>query len=358
MKIVLILPSLSSGGLEKVITELAWYFSRQKNIQVYLISLSRGEFFYHLPQNIEKLMPQFSLKEMLRPFFLIRLFFWLRRKVRKIKPDSLLSFGGKFNSFVILSLFGLHVPVFISDRSRPSISYGKFLDWLNPIVYKNAAGIIAQTEKAKRILFQRTGHKNISVIGNPLRISSKDKDARNKIILNVGRFIPSKKQALLLNYFARINPEGWKLCFIGDGVTLNEVKDTASEMGLNDKVTFCGEVNNVEEYYKGSSIFAFTSVSEGFPNALGEAMAAGLACISFDCEAGPSDLITDGINGFLVPEYDHDLYIQRLESLIYNAELREDFGRKAKDRISEFSFEQIGNRYLEFFKRVADEDSD
>jgi len=297
-------------------------------------------------------MPPFSLKEMSRPLFLIRLMAWLRKQVKKIRSDALLSFGGKFNAFVLLSLFRLPVRVYISDRSRPSISYGKFLDWLNPKVYKRATGIIAQTEKAKEILYKRTGHPNISVIGNPLRISYTNIEKRKKIILNVGRFIFSKKQDLLISYFAQINPEGWKLCFIGDGINLNRVKELTSELGVEDRVIFYGEVNNVEEYYKESCVFAFTSVSEGFPNALGEAMAAGLACISFDCEAGPSDLINDGVNGFLIPECDHEAYIQKLRLLINDKSLREKLGARAKERISEYSFERIGKQYLDFFEEV------
>ncbi len=349
MKILLILPSLSSGGLEKVITELAWYFSEKKNIKTALISLSKGDFFYPLPEGIEIHTPSFSLKEMSRPFFIIKLMFWLRRKVKFSSPDVLLSFGGKYNSFVLISIFGLPVRTFISDRSRPSISYGKFLDFLNPIIYKKSTGIIAQTIRAKELMYKRLKHENIRVIGNPIRINENPVIIkRENVILNVGRFITSKKQDLLITYFSKIRPSNWKVCFIGDGPKLESAKDLVKSLNLEDLVLFPGTIQNVQEYYLKSKIFAFTSVSEGFPNVLGEAMAAGLACISFDCEAGPSDLISDGENGFLVNLNDHDSYIEKLRMLIENEELRQSFGLKARQSVLKYSLQDIGEQYFKF----------
>jgi len=357
VKIVLILPSISSGGLEKVLTELSWFFSQQKSINVVLISLQKGEFFYSLPSGIEIFMPSFSLKEIFRPFYLVRLMCWLRHTIKKIKPDALLSFGGKFNSFNLISVFGLHVQTYISDRSRPSISFGYFLDRLNPIMYKNATGIIAQTIKARDIIFRRTSHSNIRVIGNPLKINNNSTELRENIILNVGRFIPTKQQLLLVDYYTEIRPAGWKVCLIGEGPNLNNVRKRVSELGLENEIVLPGIIKNIGDYYRKSKIFAFTSSSEGFPNVLGEAMAAGLACISFDCEAGPSDLITDGENGFLVNENDHSEYIKKLKLLIEDESLCSVFGKKAREKAMEFSLEKIGSQYLSFITGNQDADS-
>jgi len=347
MNIVFILPSLSSGGLEKVITILAIYFAQQKDIQVNVICLSKGELFYPLSSDIKVRMPTFSLKTMLRPLFLIKLMYWLRKQVRSIAPDALISFGGKFNSFVLLSVYGIPVRTYISDRSSPSISYGHFVDWLNSHTYKKATGIVAQTERARTIMYNRIFCKNIRVIGNPLKLTDHS-GPRDNIILNVGRFISSKQQNLLVDYFAQIRATGWKVGFIGDGSNLNSVKEKVAKLGMMDKFIFYGVVQNIEEYYKRSKIFAFTSSSEGFPNALGEAMAAGLACISYDCEAGPSDLIDDGENGFLVDEYEHEEYTKKLRLLIDDKSLRNEFGRKAKEKVKNFNIEQIGRKYLDF----------
>jgi GalNAc-alpha-(1->4)-GalNAc-alpha-(1->3)-diNAcBac-PP-undecaprenol alpha-1,4-N-acetyl-D-galactosaminyltransferase len=351
MNLVLILPSLVSGGLEKVLTELAWYYHEKEGIQVSVISLSKGELFYPLPPGMEVVMPPFGIEQMPRALFLMRLMPWLRKQVKQADPEALLSFGGKYNAFVALSVAGLPVRIFVSDRSRPSISYGRFLDWLNPRVYKRVSGIIAQTEQARTWMEQRTGHSNIRVIGNPIKLEDTRNHSWDPVILNVGRFVSTKQQGLLVDYFAQINPEGWKLCFIGGGHMLEEVQSKVAALGLEDRVVFEGEASVVEEQYYRCSIFAFTSVSEGFPNALAEAMAARLACISFDCEAGPADLIRDGENGFLIGINDHDTYRSRLEQLIQDESLRARFGQKARERIMEYSTEKIGDQYLDFMNQ-------
>jgi GalNAc-alpha-(1->4)-GalNAc-alpha-(1->3)-diNAcBac-PP-undecaprenol alpha-1,4-N-acetyl-D-galactosaminyltransferase len=351
-KITLILPSLSPDGLERVITELAWYFSKQEEISVSLISLSKGDFYFLLPSNIQVISPSFGIKETLRPFFLLKLMVWLRKKVRFIDPDALLSFGGRYNSFVLLSVNGLRVRTYISDRSRPSISYGCFLDRLNTIMYKKASGIITQTERAKQTMSIRIAHPNIKVIGNPVKISSNGSDHKENIIINVGRLISTKRQNLLIEYFAKINPEGWIVVFLGVGPDLRDLKSKVQKLKLEEKIIFKGHVRNIDDYLNKSKIFAFTSSSEGFPNALCEAMAAGLACISFDCEAGPSDLIEDGKNGFLVPENNHEDYLNKLNKLIKDGELRNRFGVNAKIKVLKYNTELIGDQFLQFMTRL------
>lgn len=347
-KIVMILPALSPGGLERVMIELAWYFSKVQNIEVTLISLTKGNSFYKIPDNINFYEPLFKHRKYNRIVFTIKIFSFLRKKLKELKPNILLSFGGKYNSFVLLASSGLKIKTYISDRSRPSISYGKFLDMLNPIMYKRATGIVAQTKHAKKAIFKKTKHRNIKVIGNPIRVIDSELLKEN-IVLNVGRFIKSKHQDLLIEYFAEINLPNWRLIFLGDGPYWEDAKEKAKKLKIIDKVEFLGVIKNIDEYYSKSKIFAFTSTSEGFPNALGEAMSAGCACISYNCEAGPSDLIDNGNNGFLVDEMEHTEYKEKLQILMNDEKLRARLGKAARTRIEEnFSIEKIGKQYLDF----------
>lgn len=345
--ICLITPSIETGGAERVMTQLATYFSKEKNVEVHLLLFVQAERFYKVPDKVTIYEPDFNYREYSRPVFTIKSMTYLRSILKKLKPDVTLSFGGRYNSFVLLSALGLRIPVYISDRSKPSISYGFFLDILNRFVYRQAAGIISQTSIAGEMIYQRTRHKNIKVIGNPIR-TIKGQPQPEKIILNVGRFIPSKKQKLLLDVFARINPDDWKLLFVGNGKTFQAVKQKAKKLGIGEKVIFASQQNNVDDYYNRASIFAFTSVSEGFPNALGEALNTPLPCISFDCEAGPRELIDDGINGFLVPLGDIKQYEKKLRLLIEDDALRNRFRQAAKEKMKQFSLPVIGEQYYQF----------
>ena len=121
-----------------------------------------------------------------------------------------------------------------------------------------------------------------------------------------------------------------------------------SEVEVNNNIIFAGSVANIDEYYNKSKIFSFTSTSEGFPNALAEALSVPLACISFDCVTGPSDLIEDGVNGFLVTDFDHDGYKKKLLQLMQDEGLRKKLQQAAEKSIRQFRIENIGQQYLDF----------
>ncbi|MDZ7634136.1 MAG: glycosyltransferase [Bacteroidales bacterium] len=90
-----------------------------------------------------------------------------------------------------------------------------------------------------------------------------------------------------------------------------------------------GYQSDTDNYYRRSRIFAFMSSSEGFPNVLGEALSAGLPVVSYDCLAGPSDLISDGDNGFLIPLFDRELFKEKLTLLMANDELASTISQAA-----------------------------
>jgi GalNAc-alpha-(1->4)-GalNAc-alpha-(1->3)-diNAcBac-PP-undecaprenol alpha-1,4-N-acetyl-D-galactosaminyltransferase len=342
-----VISSLTSGGAERVMTQLANQ-AAESGLRVELIVLSKKPHFFELHPDIRWWEPDFTIDQMHRLQFQWKDFWWLRHRLRQIEAEAVLSFGGKYNVFVLLASTGLGKKVFVSDRSRPSISYGRFLDRLNPRVYPRAAGIIAQTQRGKEVLEHKTGHKNIRVIPNPIPLVGSGSALREPLILNVGRFITSKHQDWLVDYFNALGPERWRLTFLGEGPQYEKVKKYASSTALARRIAFMGNVTDVDTYYRRASIFAFTSTSEGFPNALGEAMSAGCACISFDCEAGPADLIEDGKTGFLVSEGDHQGFKEKLHRLIADASLREQMGRCAMESMKAFRADRIAQQYFDF----------
>lgn len=347
-KMVFVTPSLSSGGAERVISELAGYVASLGDFEVFVICMVKEKRFYSLPAQVKVIEPDFNHRDYNRIAFTSKIFWYLRKTLAIWRPDFLLSFGGKYNAFVLLAARGLNIQCFISERSRPGISYGKLLDLLNPIVYKLADGIVAQTRQAQEELYKQTRHNNIRVIGNPIKMIARRSVGRENIILNVGRFISSKNQSLLVEYFAAVTDGTWKLVFLGEGAYLESTKLKARELGLGDSVFFAGVSSDVTHWYSVAKIFAFTSVSEGFPNVLGEALSTPLASISFDCSAGPSDLIEDGVNGFLVQELNHEEYKCKLKKLMSDEALRSAFESVSTKRIQKFQIGEIGKQYLAF----------
>lgn len=344
-KICLVIPSLQAGGMERVMSELANYFSQKSDIEVHLLCLGDGQ-FYSINHSVILYKPSFKKKSWF--IYSIRTLFFLRNRLRKIRPNAVLSFGETYNSFVLLSAMFLSLKIFVSDRSKPDKKWGKMHEALRKILYPKAHGIISQTTYSKSFLQKETKHTNICVIPNPVDSGVFTEQHRKKVILNVGRLISTKKIDSILEIFAQTNHDGWNLWIVGDGPLMEQLKEKATLLGISNSLQFWGSQVDVARFYSQASIFAFTSVSEGFPNVLLEAFASGLPCISFDCVAGPSDLINDDINGFLIPEMDKKTYLKKLQLLMDNYDLRIKMGNQAKETAKEYHISKIGEDYLKF----------
>jgi GalNAc-alpha-(1->4)-GalNAc-alpha-(1->3)-diNAcBac-PP-undecaprenol alpha-1,4-N-acetyl-D-galactosaminyltransferase len=341
--------------MERVMAELAGYFAKKQQVEVHLILYGiKRDIFYALPDNVIIHKPSFIFDDNHRLKSVIKTLFYLRKTIKEIKPDTVLSFGEYWNNFVLMATLGLSFPVFISDRSQPDKSLGKMQDKLRNWLYPFAKGVIAQTEKAKQIYTSFYRHSNITVIGNPIRKIQIGEEVieRENIVLMVGRLISSKHQDKLIELFVKINNPEWKLVIVGyDHLKQNHLlrlQELVKELGAEDRIVLAGKQSNVERYYLQSKIFAFTSSSEGFPNVIGEAMSAGLPVVSFDCVAGPSEMIADNENGFLIPLFDYDLFQIKLSSLMEDNATRLDFGLNAEKSIQMFSVESIGEKFFQF----------
>lgn len=352
MKIFLIIPTLRQGGAERVMSELANEFIKH-NHEVHLILLVKSELFYTLNSKIEITNFGFENKgTFVKIFSEVKTFQSFRRLLKKERPDVVLSFMDKYNVFTILASRFLNLKVFVSDRGNPKKIISSYIHFLKKRTYKYADGIVAQTNLAKTILEKATQNHNIKVISNPVKIIQKyPLIKREKIIINVGRLVPEKGQSYLIEAFSRIEDPSWRLIILGEGPLRQNLQDQVKTLKIANRVSIPGAVLNVDEWLAKASIFAFPSISEGFPNALVEAMAAGLPCVSFDCDAGPRDIIENGKNGFLVPNKDVKQLYQKLELFKENEELRNRIGCQAMNIATELNVKKIAKLYQDFLSQ-------
>lgn len=354
LRICLTIHSLQAGGMERVMSELANYFSTKKNVEVHIVLFGRTrEVFYEISKSVHIHKPAFEFNNSLRVWSTIRTLYYLRQTIKRLRPDTILSFGEYWNSFVLLALLGLRIPIFISDRGQPDKPLNGISHVLRKLLYPLASGIIAQTKIAQQTYYKKGLNDNIQVIGNPIRfIDSNSNIKRENIILMVGRLIESKQQDKLIEIFASINKPEWKLVLVGydhlKQQNEHKLRLLATKLRVSERVIFSGKQSNVDQFYLRSKIFAFTSSSEGFPNVIGEAMSAGLPVISFDCVAGPSEMIVDNVNGYLVPLNDENSFSQRLITLMNDDKLRQEMGMRAKKDIEKFLIQSIGNKFYDF----------
>lgn len=328
-RICFAIPDMNCGGAQRVVSEFANELAARGH-EVSILQIFRtGDPFYALDGRIRHLQPERAYPK--NAYGLLRTMRWLRCTARQMKPDALLAFHHRYNPFVMCSLLGTGIRVYVSDRCAP---YSKPSPpaWnakLARVLYPFAAGIIAQTRLSAEE--KRRYNRNVQIIPNPLkRLAFPQHPQKERLILNVGRMDTGKGQRELLQAFARLRAPGdWRLMLVGDGPERGRLEMLADELGIRERVCFTGARKDVDALLAGSSIFAFASLSEGYPNALLEAMAAGLCCISFDCVAGPADMIDHGRSGLLVPVGDIDAYARELQRLIDDPDLRERLGREA-----------------------------
>lgn len=351
-KIAFVIPTLQAGGMERVMSEIVNFLSVNSNsFEIHLILLIKKERFYVLNKSIQIHETPFRKKSKL--FYTVRTAVWLRAVVKKLRPICIISFGEYWNSFVLSSLILTKSKVIVSDRSNPLDTLNGIHEIMRSFLYRYANGFIAQTRLAEQKIINKTGIQNTLVIGNPIR-EIVQSDHEKKWIISVGRLIKTKQHSLLIDIFSKAARDGWHLKILGDGPCRKNLEAQIKKMNLEDNVELVGEVKDVDEYLGKASIFAFTSSYEGFPNALAEAMKAGLACISFDCSAGPSEIIRNGVNGYLIPMNNELLYLEKLNKLISSKELRKSLGIRAREDMKNYDLSKVCEDVLRFTLKTAD----
>lgn len=349
-KICIVGPSLQLGGIERASVTIANYL-KVAGHEILFLTIFKQRQFFQLEKDIRIDEPEDgSNMTRLHP---IRTILRIRRVVSRFKPDSILAYNKFYASLVVLALFGTSYPVYVSDRASPYYRWRQSIKWFMKAVYLvfPPKGAIAQTTLAaafqKKYFSKKT---KVKVIPNAIRsVIQYPGIYREKIILAVGRLHDRLKGFdQLIEAFALVDRPEWKLTFAGSTKGAEYLEELVLKHKLEDRVVFLGEVKNIDLHYAKAGIFVIPSRSEGFPNALCEAMSAGAPCISFDFVAGPRDIITSGVDGIIVKEGNVIEMASAIENLIDNPELRKQVGENAANTSKRFECEIIGQKIADF----------
>lgn len=174
------------------------------------------------------------------------------------------------------------------------------------------------------------------------------------IIAALGRLIKRKGFDLLIKAFAKVNKSiDCRLVIIGKGDEYNNLNRIAMEEGVHDKITFAGYQENPYNLMASSDIFVASSLWEGFCNVIIEAMACGVPVISTDCPFGPNEIITDGVNGLLVPVNDVEAMAGAILKLLKDKSLRDCLAKSGRERAEDFRVEKMIADYEKVFEDNA-----
>jgi len=347
LKIALVISSLASGGAERVLTSMANYWAAAGHeVVVVTFSPSTEGDFYSLHPNVHRKVLGFrretrgALDKILFNFARLRA---LRIALIDASPDAVVSFMDSTNVLTVLACLNRRVTTLISVRNNPKFRQLPFM-WRigRRLTYRHASCVVAQSEGAARWIRSETAA-TVCVIPNPVRIPQCIETEREKMILAVGRLIPEKGHDLLISAFARIFDEckGWRLVILGGGPLDAALADHVERSGLTGRVELPGTVKDVDYWYARCGIYVHPSRSEGFPNALIEAMSAGAPVVAADCEFGPGDIICDGEDGLLVPSESEASLAQAIRRLVDDDSLRQRLGVRARGVRERFAMDRI-----------------
>ena len=340
-KVLFVVNSLQGGGAERVVSTLGNCLNREI-FTVVIVCLARAPMVYSVSDRV-KVVSLVSRKEpetiFYRVWYATLTFVGLLSVIWKEKPACAISFMTSANLWTGITCRLLRVPYFVSERITPDYTIHQFnalFKWLSFKIYSRSEAIVIPARKMEECFkkYKRFNSvRNFRTINNPVstfRTESRDLVHTRKFILSVGRLHPQKGFDKLIEAFSLLQPIDVDLLISGEGAERERLQKQINRLNLRDKVKLIGFKNNIQDYYQQAEMFVLSSKNEGYPNALVEAMSFGCACVSTDCEFGPSEIITDNENGLLVTVGDTEGMAQAISMILGDSRLKQKFSENAK----------------------------
>ena len=353
------LPSLKAGGAERVVSTIANQLIEEYEITI--IVFYECTPFYPLDGRINIVFCKKVYRKESSSIQSIKTHIQLFKKSLQILKQEntriVIGFMTTANIYAVIAAKRLRIKSIISERIHPEHEViSKFWLVLKKFFYPKSNRLIVQTKAIKSYFKGFVANERLEIIKNPLApelILKRDlSKTKERLILNVGRLDDQKNQDLLIKAFANIPNKNWKLVLIGEGTNRLLYTNLIAKLNLQEQVILKGNVNCVEDYYNTASLFVFTSRFEGYPNALTEAMYFGIPCISTDCPSGPSELISNAVNGFLIPIGNQNLLETKMKLLMNDENLRTKFNTNALKSTIGFEAEHIALQWKSIINNV------
>jgi len=361
INVLFVLSSLGGGGAERVAVNVVsalhgqgfnFSLALMKNEGVYFEEIPSGIQVYDLEKGNGIALPV-SIRRVVN----------LTNLVSRLKPEIVLSFLWSCNIRAILAKFfsSSKAKFIISERTYIEKDVRRLQDKVGiAFTYRFADKIIAVSEGVRDglIKYFKVLPDRITTIYNPFDLEEIKKKAGEPLpaefrnlsrpwVVSAGRLSYEKNYSFLLKAYAeykKVSGEG-TFIIMGKGEMEDELKTIARKLGIENSVYWAGFQKNPYSIMKNSDVFVLGSHYEGFPNVIVEAMATGVPVISTDCPSGPSEIITNYLNGILVPVNDTEKLCKAILEVLKNPDLRQKLIAEGYKRAADFSLDKIIPQY-------------
>lgn len=369
--------SMGSGGAEKVISILLKKLSLDYDVSLFLMF---NVFHHPVPANVKVILA--SERPILTVFQKIilmpKVFFKYSRFLKQNNIDVSISFLSIPNLISgLLKVFNNEVKVVISERAFPSIEYRssklRFYIYriIIPWLYNKVDVVFSNSKWINKDLKENFGvKKEMKVVYNPIIFPANykkfDIDSFQRLkLINVGRIYETKNQRLIIDSLGNLPAElEFTMTFLGEGRMRKELEDLVSSKQMGNRISFLGNVHNVNDFLIDCDCYILSSNSEGFPNSLIEAMAIGLPVISTNCKSGPLEILNDdefaeiprgsfflAKYGILINVGDNIGLSKAIEYLASDRRILNEFSIKSRKRAQDF---ELDNIYKDFKKLIIE----
>lgn len=334
------------GGIERVLCDKTNYLVREYDYDVYILTTDQGT--HLIPYSLDKRINlkdidiryhhQYRYHGIVRFYKYIelttRLHHRLKRAICDICPDVIICVRMEMVN-TIIKVKG-DIPMICESHSmckaylyEHTSFWNRLKMFYSKLMLRKADCVVSLTEGDANDWHFFNG--NVRVIPNVVHLNDKDRysNLQSKIVLFVGRFTLQKDVWSLLDVWRivnKIHPD-WELHVYGEGEEKEQFANAANSANVNIKIF--NPTSDIFDKYLDGSLLIMTSLYEPFGLVLPEAMSCGLPVVAFNCPYGPADIISDGINGFLIENRDVNAFADRVLQLIDNPQLRSMMGQKA-----------------------------
>lgn len=370
MKIAFLLASLGSGGAERVVSLLANKLVDSRH-QVEIICLKFNEVYYQTDSRVKVTLAMQQTENRLTELF------WLRKYVKKQKPDVVIPFTEGVYCFTILSLLGTGIPIIASERLDP-VAMSQTRKFLKKLLLPYADWLVVQTQSIKEY-FPKKIQAKTSIIYNPVNeevfkspdglqvqganaasvqssntpMEGMGQEKLNRII-SVGRLYPQKNQEMMIRAFAKVVDKfpDWQMVIYGEGPLRESLESIVESLEMQGRVLLPGRTEHVIEELRKSKIFCMSSDYEGMSNSMIEAICVGLPIVTTDV-SGVKELVENGVNGFVIPCGDENKLSIAFEKLMNNRQLIKDFSKYSYAKRELFKIDSIVEQWEKLIQQVV-----